>query len=174
MKTLSLCVLLLAFVPASLFAAPRIAVEARFIQSKGFGAVPHDLDKLRLRRNAAMISLPRSTVKPGQEATLEITRTFRTWNAATNRATEFPTGVMLHVTPAKKGGRIAYGGKLTLREFTRISPHDREPEHSVEFNTNELYISGNAQSGQPVWFDLKNAARGYKLTVYLRFTEHDA
>jgi hypothetical protein len=158
--------LLFAAVVPALHAAPRIAVEVKVTQS----TAPRGFAWFKRSGGTDTLSLPPATVKSGKEVSFEVTRAFRVFNAVTRRGSDIPTGVTFSVTPAHKDGRIAYSGRFKVNQLARITPHDREPEHVIEFASNELVVGGNATSGKPVSFEVKHPADGRKLTLWMRLT----
>lgn len=162
---LSLAVLALA--PA-LRAQDQITVETKFIETSIAVTPPLDDAALGRMKDADLLSAPRVTTKSGQRATVEIIheQALPAGEIATQDTVK--PGVSIEVTAQLQADGIAYRLRLTKCELANAAV---QPAGVVETVSRDVYATGMAKSGEPVWLRLASSKKGRQILVQVRLTQ---
>ena len=146
-------------------AGEQITIKTKIIESDK--AIPEDITKLATSEGVSILSTPSVTTRSGQQAQIEIIREVIPPTFLSGDPSTVNTGTILGITPKLEDGQISFTAHLTLREQVDANP--KEAPSQIEFITRELYISGTAKDGEPVWFHFTEPKDGKKVAMCLQF-----
>ena len=160
--------------PASLYAADRIKIETKILESKVI-KIPHNFAEAAKLKDVDLLSAPSITSEFSKNAKVEVIRDYQPPSATNQKFESSSTGVTVSVTPERKGEDIAFNGCLTITEL--VGEASNEHQAQSETLTRTIYFSGSQKKGEEGWFDLVNPPNGStqkKITVWIRFEQPNA
>jgi len=158
---------LLFLLPTSLWAADKVMVTMKILESKE-QVIPHNLEKAAQMKGVDIMVAPSIVSNSGKEAKIEIIREHQPMSVAPSAFKKIPVGVTVQVTPHLQDDKIAYTAQFTIAQ--KIDNKGPKGQERSEVSTRDLFVSGVAKEGEPIWFDFVDPNSAKKLAVVVTFT----
>lgn len=175
---IAILLIVLGILPASVLANERIAIEAKFFQTKSSAKIPHDLEKIaQSKRIGARTS--HGETRAGREASLGFQRTFRLGPPVAHGFRDIATGVTVEVTPHLRRGGLSYAARVKVCAFEgwvnrkKVEDAGWNPDGCV-FNTREIFTAGQTKEGEWVWLPCDSLGKGNSVAVAIRLKRKEA
>ncbi len=160
--------------PASLFAADRIKIEAKILGSV-VTKIPHDIAEFAKLKGGNIMTDRSMTVEFSNEGELaRVSQSSQPGNS-NQEDQSLSTEVVITVKPERQGEDIAFKGCLKITAIVGgVKMGDQTQSETV---TRTIDFSGKQKKGEEGWFDLinpPNLLTQKKITVWIRFEPPDA
>ncbi len=165
-RLLPLLLAALALVPA-LHAQELIKIETKFIETSIAVTPPIDIATLNRMKDVDLLSAPSVTTKPGQKATVEVMHEQALPAGDIDATDAANTGTSLEATAVLRDDvSIAYRLRATKCDLVRAAV---QPGGTVETVTRDVYTTGVAKDGEPVWLRFASSKTGRQVLVQVTF-----